>query len=124
MFRGVYEDHTNSEFNVYLIFNGMTFPQDRFNRMWQDIRVGRSAVKRKEQRIDEMTFSIEEEVLPSQSFQKIKTPPKSFKVTTCNNCKINHLTKMSMNMYNGTGGMPFTSGRCPKCGGRGVYEVR
>lgn len=122
VFRGVYEDPSISTLDVYLIFNGMTFPADRFNRMWADIKAGHASVKRKEKRIDEMTFAIDESLMPTQSFQKIKA--QSFRVVACNNCIINPLTRVSTHRYNGTGSIPFTAGRCPRCGGRGVYEIK
>ena len=128
VFRGVYEDPDSQDFNVYFIFNGMTFPQDRFNELWEDIRKGRTAVKRKEKRIDEMAYEIPEEDqrASNQSFERIKVQQKikPIKMVICDNCQKNNYTKLSSNLYNGEGNMPFTSGKCPKCGGRGMYEYR
>ena len=122
VFRGVYENLSAREFEVYVMFNGMTYPQDRFNTIWEDIRKGHSTVKKKERRIDEMSFDIDESLMQTQSFQKIKRQP--IKTISCNNCRINPMTKVSMNIWNGEGPMEFHSGYCPKCGGAGIYEYK
>lgn len=122
IFRGVYEDPQAKSLEVSVVFNGMTFPQDRFNEMWEDIRVGRTALKEKQTRFDHMSYDVQDDLMPSQTFQKVVQGTKSVWVT-CTNCLINPLTKLSRNEYNGRGPMAFTKGqRCPQCAGRGKFE--
>lgn len=128
VFRGVYGDPGLKNMHIYLIYNGLTYPQDRFAAMFQDIKSGISAIKRKENRFSEMAFDTDAEVMPSQIFQKIKSRPiapiKPTPMVVCDNCVLSSLTKVSTNRYNGKGPIPFSSGRCPRCGGRGMYEYK
>ncbi|MBI4151354.1 hypothetical protein HY496_00145 [Candidatus Woesearchaeota archaeon] len=123
VFRGVYEDNTSKEFSVYLAFNGMTYPQNRFNQMWQDIRQGHAAAESKAKRFDEMTYTVPPTVQDSQTFQKVQQPRilGSTKTVVCDNCKLNPITKLRV--YNGFGPTYFKFGSCPRCRGTGKLEM-
>ena len=49
---------------------------------------------------------------------------KKSKWVTCENCVINMSTGKSSNVYNGTGSISFTSGKCPFCNGEGRFSTR
>ncbi|MDO8643935.1 MAG: hypothetical protein Q7S00_03080, partial [bacterium] len=125
VFRGVYDDFSLNSIDVYVIFNGVTYPHDRFQKLFQDVKSGISAIKRKENRIDAMAFDTDsEEMMPSLSFQKIKSRPVPKLMIPCTNCRLDPMTKLSKNLYKDGGPVHFSSGRCPVCRGAGMTEVR
>ena len=61
-FRGVYEEKDVKFLKVYVIFNGMTLPEERINEMMKEINAGYGKIKSQENRIDGVFFDMNEKV--------------------------------------------------------------
>lgn len=61
-FRGVYSEKDIKFLKVYVVFNGMTLPEDRINEMMKEINAGYGKIKSQENRIDGVFFDLDKKV--------------------------------------------------------------
>lgn len=133
VFRGQYNDNATDCLEFYIFYNGLMYPEERFARMWQDIKEGKMLSERKRNRIEEVSYDIEIESNTSgKNFKKLQsaavaepvfeeTKPAQVKRPTkpCSNCILDPITKQSMGIYRRGGPKPFEGRICPICQGRG-----
>lgn len=137
--RGQYDDINTDCLEFYITYNGLKYPEERFEKMWDDIKEGKTIAQRKRNRIDEVPYDIEMESGDRgrnfNRLQRIKTGqddpqddyvdtrqvqvPTSRPKTPCDNCFLDPTTKKSMGVYNKRGPVPFESKICPVCKGSG-----
>lgn len=134
VYRGVYDDPNSKTLDVHLIFNGLTFPADKFNKLWEDIRNGYTQIKKKQNRLSQMSYDLDDQSIDSfnsSSFAKMKygetnkkqtNTPEVMSMIRCDNCMLGP-DGASTHKYNGNGPIPFTHGRCPKCRGSGMARI-
>lgn len=132
-----YDSPESDCIEFYLIFNGLKYPEERFKRMWDDIKQGKAITERKKNRIDGMTYDIgleasaggrnlqrlqalsgQDDTQLANPGNKVATPAKA-PTKICTNCIIDSFTKKSMGRYNGRGPVPFNGRICPVCKGSG-----
>ncbi len=135
VFRGQYNNQNTDCLEFYLFYNGLLYPEERFARMWQDIKDGKVISEKKRNRIDEVSYDVHMESNSSgKNFKKLQNIGQNIEeqveirqVETirpkqvCNNCFIDPMTKQSMGIYKRGGPRPFplTEKICPICQGRG-----
>jgi hypothetical protein len=133
-------DNTKDHLQFYLIFNGMSYPKERFDRMWAEIREGKLSLQRKAERIDEVSYDAKLETaqsgqafkrlqqntnqeVPTQVTNQVEIPifnrKSDQKKQPCNNCFPDPVTKKSTGVYRKGGPAPFTGKICPICQGKG-----
>lgn len=61
-FRGVYAETDVKFLRIYVIFNGMTLPEERINEMIKEINVGYSKIKSQENRVDGVFFEVDKRI--------------------------------------------------------------
>lgn len=133
IFRGQYTDPDSDCLEFYIFYNGLKYPEERFARMWQDIKDGKVLQERKRNRIDEVSYEIGLETSNyGKNFQKLQninsTPELASaniitKKITCNNCLIDPISRTSLGIYKKGGPIPFTGKICPICGGSGRGKI-
>lgn len=129
-----YDSPESDCIEFYLIYNGLKYPEERFQRMWEDVKAGKAITDRKKNRIDGISYDIGLEAAsggrnfhriqelsindqqPEVNDKRLKPKPKT---KICSNCIIDPFTKKSMGKYNGRGPAPFTGRICPICQGSG-----
>ena len=131
IFRGQYDDSNADSIEFFLFFNGLKYPEERFDRMWKAVKEGKAISDRKRQRIDGMNYEIGLESAESgKNFKRMQgnlgeTPKetqsevKRFQKKECTNCYLDPTTKKSMGVYRKGGPRPFTGKICPVCNGSG-----
>ncbi len=134
IFRGQYNDQNTDCLEFYIFFNGLKYPEERFARMWQDIKDGKVISQKKKDRIEELPYDIKMESSTSgKNFQRLQNlnldrdesqsshQPEQAKASLkqCTNCFIDPLSKRSMGVYRKGGPVPFEKGQCPVCNGKG-----
>ncbi len=132
VFRGQYTDHNTDCLEFYIFFNGLMYPEERFARMWQDIKDGKTISDRKRNRIEEVPYDINmESGNAGVNFRKMQSNnedqplvqtrsiDKKTVLQKCNNCIQDPISKVSMGVYKKGGPMFFSGKICPQCEGRG-----
>lgn len=138
VFRGQYTSLDADCLEFYVFFNGLKYPEARFERLWNDIKEGKTISARKRERIDEVPYDISIEPGTSgNNFAKVRANVNAPAVKeeptildtvvekpvlvkrTCTNCYIDPVTKKSMGVYNKRGPAPFSGKVCPICKGEG-----
>lgn len=131
IFRGQYDSQDADCIEFYLFYNGLKYPEDRFERMWNDIKEGKAISERKRQRIDGVNYDVKlESASTGKNFKRmqelnndvkeIRVMPKIQKQSTiCSNCYIDPVSKKSMGKYKKGGPVPFDGKICPVCNGSG-----
>lgn len=139
VFRGQYTSVDSDCLEFYVFFNGLKYPEARFERLWNDIKEGKTISARKRDRVDEVPYDVVVEPGNSNSnftrmqhtmnapmikeeptyIEKEEKAVAAVKKVTCNNCYIDPVTKKSMGVYNKRGPVPFTGKICPVCKGEG-----
>jgi len=61
-FRGVYAESNIKFLRLYVIFNGMTLPEERINEMIKDINIGYTKIKSQENRVDGVFFEVDKRI--------------------------------------------------------------
>lgn len=137
IYRAQYDDPNSDCLEFYLFYNGLKYPEERFERMWQEVKEGKAIAARKRNRIDGVTYDIDleshslgknfkklQDIQTNESNEKPVIQQKSIKRATkrCSNCFQDPITKKSMGIYNKKGPVPFT-GICPVCKGEGKEYV-
>ncbi len=61
-FRGVYDEKDVKFLRVYVIFNGMTLPEERINQMIKGINEGYTKMKSQENRLDGTFFEVDKRI--------------------------------------------------------------
>ena len=132
IFNGQYDDDSLDCLEFYIFFNGLKYPEDRFNRMWNDIKQGKFISQQKRDRIDQLPYDVTlESTTKDNTFEKMqrtalgeKHEPMQVQVTptraekkTCTNCVV--MNGVSLGIYKPGGPQPFQSKVCPVCKGRG-----
>ena len=56
VFRGQYNDPSLDCLEFYIFFNGLKYPEEKFEKMWKDIKEGKVNSQRKRERIDELPY--------------------------------------------------------------------
>jgi len=138
VFRGQYTDNSKNYLEFYLIYNGLKYPEERFARMWTEIKEGKNLLRTKLDRIDEVPYDIKvESASVGNNFRKLQQlarpedqPQPVFNVATyerkpevpkrpCNNCYLDPISRRSTGVYRKGGPSPFTGKVCPVCQGKG-----
>lgn len=136
IFTGQYDDNSVSTLEFYLFFNGLKYPEERFNQLWEDIKTGRAISQKKQTRLETMPYDIAlQSSGAGQNFNKLKqsalgsqdvydkpsnvpnAPTTKASKVPCNNCFV--VNGVSMGVYKKGGPKPFTGKICPVCNGRG-----
>lgn len=135
VFRGQFDDQNVDCLEFYIFFNGLSFPEDRLARLWNDVKKGIVEAKRKSERIDEVSYDIgfqppathnnfvklqQNNLHPELQKEKPAVQISKAQVSKgpCNNCFIDPMSKKSTGLYNSKGPRPF-KGICPLCQGSG-----
>lgn len=139
VFRGQYNDDEADCLEFYIFYNGLLYPEERFERMWDDIKEGKSISQKKKNRLDDFTYDAKlESSNDTNNFKKLQNIKNQMsetdefvdaralenlnkKKTPCNNCIVDPISKRSMGVYNKRGPKPFPIEEkiCPVCRGAG-----
>lgn len=136
IFNGQYEDNSLDCLEFYVFFNGLKYPEERFERLWNDIKEGKVISQQKRERLDRVSYDATiESSTKGENFRKIQEnnnqkdegyvrtiePEPIREVRTakkpCNNCYV--VNGVSMGVWNKRGPAPFTGKVCPICHGKG-----
>jgi cell division GTPase FtsZ len=131
--RGQYEDASLDCLEFYVFYNGLSYPKERFNRLWNDIKEGMAIEQRKRDRVEDIPYDISLSSPNEGNFRKLKDlkldKPQVVEVTQkikpeymkkkCDNCLQDPTTKLSLGIYKKGGPMPFSGKICPRCKGTG-----
>lgn len=133
IFNGQYDDDSLDCLEFYIFFNGLKYPEERFERMWSDIKAGKVISQQKMDRIDQLPYEVSMESNPrGETFTRMQraafgdiSEPMQVQVTSkpastkrpCPNCVV--MNGVSLGIYKAGGPQPFTSKVCPLCLGRG-----
>ncbi len=136
VFRGQYVNPDADCLEFYLFFNGLMYPEERFARMWDEIKEGKVLQDRKRNRIEEISYDAHMESNSSgKNFRKLQgvvepeedmglrqVETKTVKPKQpCNNCILDPINKQSMGVYRRGGPKPFDGRVCPVCSGKGKF---
>jgi len=61
-YRGVYSEENIKFLRLYVIFNGMTLPEERINEMIKEINIGYTKIKSQENRVDGVFFEVDKRI--------------------------------------------------------------
>lgn len=75
-FRGVYAEPNIKFLRLYVIFNGMTLPEERINDMIKEINAGYSKIKSQENRVDGVFFEVDKRISSAFSTNTGQEGPK------------------------------------------------
>lgn len=135
IFNGQYDDNSLDCLEFYFFFNGLKYPEERFERLWNDIREGKAIAQLKRDRIDRVSYDATVESSNSgENFKKLQRlnidkddgyvrtiEPEPIKPVqsrkACNNCIV--MNGISLGVYRKNGPQPFTTKICPVCKGKG-----
>ncbi len=135
IFRGQYNDSTIDCLEFYLFFNGLKYPEERFARLWKDVKEGKVISQNKRDRIEEVPYDVKvESGSYGQNFERLKNmslgkeeqyvePNRAVLKKQCNNCFVDPVTKKSMGIFKKGGPVPFDGKVCPICGGSGKMKA-
>lgn len=134
IFRGQYEDNTLDCLEIYVFYNGLSYPKERFNVLWADIREGMALEQKKRERVEDLPYDVSlQPTEVSSNFQKVKNEKLNIpaaetaaqlKITQspkkrCTNCLLDPVTRSSLGIYKKGGIRPFAGKVCPVCNGTG-----
>jgi hypothetical protein len=135
VFRGQYIDNSKNFIEFYLIYNGLTYPEERFERMWTAIKEGKTLQRTKLERIDDVPYEVKLETANSgQNFKRLQNMSlgreehsqikfeKPAEKKPCPNCYPDPITRRSTGVYRKGGPMPFSSRTCPMCQNSGKVK--
>lgn len=135
--RGQYNDEATDCLEFYVFYNGLMYPEERFEKMWDEIKEGKAISEKKRNRLDEFSYDAKLESSNQDSnFKKLQSLKSQLpesdefidtraieaiqkKMSTCNNCFVDPIRKISLGVYKKNGPQPFTGKVCPICSGRG-----
>ncbi len=136
IFNGQYDDNSLDCLEFYVFFNGLKYPEERFERLWNDIKEGKVISQQKKDRLDRVSYdAVIESSTTGENFRKlqrintdkeesyVKTTPieqpkgVATKKTPCPNCIV--VNGVSFGIFKKGGPEPFTTKICPVCKGKG-----
>lgn len=134
IFNGQYDDNKTDCLEFYIFFNGLKYPEQRFERLWGDIKQAKVISQKKKERMDEVSYEVNmESGSAGETFRRLQnssmsaensqmlqpepqTKPRVVK-KPCNNCHT--ANGISLGVYKKNGPIPFNGRICPSCKGSG-----
>lgn len=138
VFNGQYDDNSLDCLEFYVFFNGLKYPEERFEKLWSDIKEGKAISQQKKDRMDGVSYDVSiesssmgENFKKSQALQKNrddgyvrtvepeKPEQKNITKKICDNCIVVNGVSFGVYKNKPAGPIPFTGKICPKCQGKG-----